>query len=130
MMRTSAPTKKPEPGPDLRYAGFTQTENVRSYRFDEVGGGRMVQRFVVTVDLALMLKHRIGVQEAPVLCMRKLAADLRTSPDVGRHELADGDLQSYASSRAAAAERRRPRHSFTNRRGAPPPRPSNYAGAT
>jgi hypothetical protein len=69
--------------------------------------------------LALMLKHRIGVQEAPALCLRKLAADLKAFPDSGRHELDDGDLLAYASARAAALERKRPRHSFTGRRGSP-----------
>jgi hypothetical protein len=125
----SGPRNKPDASPDLRYAGFNQAENIRSYRFDAVACGHPVRQFVVTVDLALMLKHHIGVQEAPALCLRKLAADLKAFPDSGRHELDDGDLHAYASSRAAALERKKPRHSFAGRRGSPPPGPSNHMQA-
>jgi hypothetical protein len=114
--------RKPGDPPDLRYAGFDQAENVRSYRFNEVARGQLVHRFVVTVDLTLMLKHRISVQEAPVLCLRKLAADLKSAADSQRHELDDRDLLAYASSRAAAIDKRRPRHAFAGRRGAQPPK--------
>lgn len=130
MTVATSPAKKPAAAHDLRYAGFTQAENVRSYRFDSVTRGHPSQRFVVTVDLALMLKHRIGVQEAPVLCMHKLAADLLAIPVAGRHELADDDLRAYASSRAAAGVRRRPKHAFAGRRGTPPPGPANQMRVT
>jgi hypothetical protein len=116
----SEPGRKPEVSTDLRYAGFSQADNIRSYRFDAVVHGRPVQQFAVTVDLALMLKHHVAVQEAPALCLRKLAADLKACPDSGRHELADVDLLAYASSRAAALERKRAKHWFAGRRGAPP----------
>lgn len=121
--------KKLDASPDLRYAGFNQADNLRSYCFDAVACGHPVRHFIVTVDLALMLKHRIGVQEAPMLCLRKLAADLRALPASGRHELDDGDLSTFATSRAAAVERKRPRHSFAGRRGSPPPCPSGYTRA-
>jgi hypothetical protein len=124
------PVKKPDSGADLRYAGFTQAQNVRSYHFGTFAIGRPVEQFVVTVDLTLMLKHRISVQEAPGLCLRKLAADLKDVPDRERHELADDDLRAVASSRAAAAEKKRPKHSFAGRRGSPPPGPSYHARAT
>ncbi|MGC9971649.1 MAG: hypothetical protein ABSE56_13790 [Bryobacteraceae bacterium] len=122
----SWPGKKPDASPDLRYAGFNQAENIRSFRFDAVACGHPIRRFVVTVDLALMLKHHIGVQEAPALCLRKLAADLKAFPDSGRHELGNDDLLAYASSRAAAIERKKAKHSFAGRRGSAPPGPSNH----
>lgn len=112
------PANEPDAPLDLRYAGFTQAENVRSYRFESVARGGSAQHFVVAVDLALMLKHHIGVQEAPTLCLRKLAADLKTLPDAGQHELGDEDLCAYASARAAAAEMSK--HHFAKRRGSPP----------
>lgn len=126
------PLGAPRPGkvldgpPDLRYAGFNQAESIRSYRFDAVAAGRAVQNFVVTVDLTLLLKHRVGVQEVPALCLRKLAADLKALKDAGRHKLDDGDLLAYASSRAAAIGRKRLQHSFAGRRGARPPGPSSH----
>jgi hypothetical protein len=135
----SGPGKKPGALPDLRYAGFNQVESIRSYRFDAVASGHPVGRFVVTLDLALMLKHHIGVQEAPALSLRKLEADLMAFPDSGRHELDDGDLLAFASSRAGAIERRKAKHSFAGRRGSPPaglgrqpqqpPPGKRYAGA-
>lgn len=129
-LRPSGPVKKPDGSIDLRYMGFQQAGNIRSYRFDALAGGHTVQHFVVKVDLALMLKHRIGVQEAPVLCLRKLAADLRGVPGPVAHELDNDDLDSYASSRAAAVERKKPRHSFAGRRGPPPPGPTNRMRAS
>ncbi len=119
------PGKTLDASPDLRYTGFHQAEGVRSYCFDAVAPGHPAQQFIVTVDFTLLLKHRVGVQEVPALCLRKLAADLRAIPDSGRHELGDDDLLAHASSRAAAVQRKRPKHSFAGRRGSPPPGPSS-----
>lgn len=114
-------SRKPDALPDLRYMGFSQQANVRSYRFDVLAANRLVQQHVVTVDLALMMKHRICVQEAPALCLRKLAADLKDPRNSEPHELGDDELFAFASSRAAALERRKPRQPFIPRRGSPPP---------
>ena len=110
-------------GPDLRYRGFDQAQNVRSYKFDAVRSGDAIQHFVVTVDLALLLKHHIGVQEGPVLCLQKLAADLEGSPDSQWHELGNEDLLAYALSRTAVLQRKRPKAAIRGRRGSPPPGP-------
>lgn len=118
--------KAPGAPPDLRYMGFQEAEGVRSYRFDAVAAGDRAQRLTIRVEMALLLKHHVGVQEAPVLCLRKLAADLRDIPDAACHELNEGDLAAYASSRALATERKRPRHPFGGRRGPPPPGPSGH----
>ncbi|MEK7408440.1 MAG: hypothetical protein AAB225_25485 [Acidobacteriota bacterium] len=123
------PGKTLDGPPDLRYAGFHQAESIRSYCFDAVASGHPVQHFIVTVDFTLLLKHRVGVQEVPALCLRKLAADLKAPQDTGCHELDDDDLLAYASSRAAAIGRKRPKHSFAGRRGAPPPGPSSHMRA-
>jgi hypothetical protein len=117
---STAPSKLDSP-PDLRYTGFDQTQNVRTYQFEAIASGYSVRRFTITVDLLLLLKHRIGVQDAPALCLRKLAADLRNSPESPRHELDNEDLLAFALSRAAAVHRKRP--AFGHRRGAPPPGP-------
>ncbi len=104
--------------PDLRYAGFDQANNIRSYRFDAVCAGKSI-RHCITVDLALLLQHHIGVQEAPALCLRKLATDLKDAPNSYRHQLADSDLQAFVTSRAAALERKKPKHFPATRRGSP-----------
>lgn len=110
--------------PDLRYAGFEQLANVRTYLFDAIAPGNPFQRFAITVDLALLVKHHVGIQDAPALCLHKLGEDLKASREPGRHELADDDLLAFVSSRAASLERKKPKHSFTGRRGPPPPGPS------
>ncbi|MGE5568226.1 MAG: hypothetical protein ACM3S5_04230 [Rhodospirillales bacterium] len=112
--------------PDLRYAGFDQENNLRVYRFDAISLGRSV-RYCVTVDMTLLLKHHIGVQEAPALCLRKLATDLKSASASGRHRLDESDLEAFASSRAAALQRRKPKQA--PRRGSPPPGPFQDSGA-
>ena len=119
---SSAPRRADAP-PQLRYRGFAQAHSIRSYCFDCVATGSAVRRFIVTVDLLLLAKYHIGIQEAPVLCMRKLAADLEGSPHSQTHELDNDDLLAHASARDAQASRRKPRPPMAGRRGAPPPKP-------
>ena len=90
---------------ELRYLGFDQLQNARGYRFDVIEKGDTPRHFVVTVDLALFRAHRVGIQEGPSLCARKLAADLEKCSD-GIHELTTEDLQAYADARAAAEARK------------------------
>ena len=85
--------------------GFDQKQNRRAYRFDRVTKGEATIRFVVTADMALFLKHHIGIQEGPVLCARKLSTDLDTLR-AGSHELTNDDLLAYANARAAAEARK------------------------
>ena len=92
--------------PDLRYTGFHQTENVRTYSFAEVTSRHSAQH-CVTVDVALLLKHHIRVQEGPALCLSKLITDLKDSPESARHRLGDDDLQAVIASRAEAIKQKR-----------------------
>ncbi len=108
---------------ELRYAGFDQTQNKRSYKFDAGMPDRSTGRFVVTVEITLFLKHRINIQEGPSLCARKLTADLEANYQ-GDHELTDQDLLAYATGRAAKeALKADLRRSKPHRRTAPPPPP-------
>lgn len=120
-MRIAVPVNKAVVEPDLRYAGFRQTANVRTYRFDAVTPGRFVQHSIL-LDTTLLLKHHVGVQEIPALCLRKLAADLKASPQSVSHELGEDDLHELAASRSKV-QRRPPKHFFSGRRGCPPPGP-------
>jgi hypothetical protein len=89
----------------LRYTGFDQTTNIREYKFDGVAEDETTQHFVVNADLALFVKYRVRLQEGPVLCLKRLAADLAMLQPFP-HELTSGDLAAYASAQAAAAERK------------------------
>ncbi len=89
----------------LRYMGFEQAKAVRVYRFDRIEERVPTIRYTVTADLALFLKHHIGIQEGPTLCARKLTTDLE-SPQQCEHILTNDDLLAYVMARTAADERK------------------------
>jgi hypothetical protein len=96
---------------ELRYMGFDQALNRRVYKFDFRADDKSTTRFVVSVDMVLFLRHRVGIQEGPALCAQKLTADVVASR-AGEHELTNDDLLAYVAERSAAevrrAESRRP----------------------
>lgn len=115
---------------ELRYAGFSQTQNKRFYKFDQQTETRSTIRFIVSVDMALFLKHHIGIQEGPALCARKLTSDLEAQ-SVGDHELTNADLLAYASDRAAKeAQRLEARRPGPHRRTTPPVSPFSRYGSS
>jgi cold shock CspA family protein len=118
----TVPVKRTPIEPDLRYGGFRQVANVRTYRFDAVTSGSFVQHSIL-LDTTLLLKYHVGVQEIPALCLRKVTADIKASPQSVSHELDDGDLGELAASRVKV-QRKPPKHFFAGRRGAPPPIPA------
>lgn len=89
---------------ELRYMGFDQTQNTRTYKFDRLIKGEPMARFLVTADMALFLRHHVGIQEGPALCAQKLTSDLECS--AVSHELTNDDLRAYASARADAEARK------------------------
>ena len=107
---------------ELRYVGFNQAKDKRSYYFEQNTKGEPVTRLAVSVDLALFLEYHVGIQEGPSLCAQKLAADLEAHFP-GDHELLSEDLQVYVTGRAAKSALR----PASRRRGShrPPPRPSS-----
>lgn len=118
-------TKRPASPLDLRYVGFEQTGNVRRFHFESATSGQASRRYVVSVDLALLVEYHVGVQEAPALCLRKLLDRLAGSPETELDQLDEADLGEFVRLReAAAAERKaRIRTPAPHRRGAPPPPP-------
>lgn len=89
----------------LRYMGFSHKKNVRLYKFDGIAQGQDPEHFIVTADLVLFLKHHVGIQEGPSLCLRRLSADIEGCHRVN-HELTDDDLLAYVTARTAAQERK------------------------
>ena len=83
----------------LQYMGFEQVKNIREYLFHGIAAGEETKIFVVTTDVALFLKHHVGMQEGPALCWRKLEAELGTvepaEPPPRRQALTDRDLYGY-----------------------------------
>jgi hypothetical protein len=89
---------------ELRYMGFDQKQNTRTYRFERVAKGEPTILFVITADLALFLKHHVGIQEGPALCAHKLTA--AEAIDGGDHQLTNEDILAYATACAAEGARK------------------------
>ncbi len=101
------------------FTGFRQDRNFRRYGFQAVAADRTRTEVSVSADVASILKHKIPLQELPLLCRRFLEGnvDNLTTSDL---TFTEKDMLGYASERAAAAElaaSKRKSH-------APPPRPN------
>jgi hypothetical protein len=105
-------TERPAAGPVLAsgtpahflYTGFDQPKGVRHYKFSAVATGQATIEFIVSVDMALFLKYRVGIQEGPGLCLRKLAQAIPDASSM-QGQLTEGDVVAYVSDRAAAVAR-------------------------
>ena len=106
------PAKRQQTFP-LRYMGFDQTESIRAYRFQRAAPGEETKTFIVTTDLALFRKHRVGIQEGPALCLQTLAACLAGADSIPRpplrRTLTDQDMLAHLASRPVPAKRSRPK---------------------
>jgi len=67
----------PDGPPEVRYYGFDQKNDVRSFKFRAWRTGQENQEVIVSADLALFRKHGITVQEGPALCLRFVQAELQ-----------------------------------------------------
>jgi len=65
--------RKSAAGTYLQYLGFEQTGTIRAYRFKRISRGEETREFIVNADLALFLKHHIGIQEGPELSLHLLS---------------------------------------------------------
>ena len=90
---------------EIRYLGFDQRQNSRAYRFDVRSDGRLMKDVSVTADIAVFRNHSVGIQEGPLLCGNKLAADLERGWE-GEHELTSADVRAYADVKALADAQR------------------------
>ena len=105
---------------ELRYLGFDQKQNTRTYKFDGVANGQPTVHFVVTADLALFLANRIGIQEGPTLCAHKLTTSPEPACDTNL-ELTDEDLRAHANARSMAEARKAEARRMSPRRRLPVP---------
>jgi hypothetical protein len=90
-------------------SGFHHESNIREFVFDGVNADRTRIRFTVGVDLSLVRKYGISLQELPLLCRHLLEGK---PADVETHAFTftEQDMLSHANNRAAAlhaAEERR-----------------------
>ncbi len=57
-------------------SGFTQGLGFRTYAFEGVSADRSRSGFSVRVELSLLRRYRIPLQDLPLLCRRMLESDL------------------------------------------------------
>jgi cold shock CspA family protein len=92
----------------VRYMDFEQTGNIRAYKFERVSGGER-QTATVNVDLGLFLKHDVGLQEGPSLCLRVVTAELNVaaidSPSDVQRTLTDEDMLAHLARQPAERKR-------------------------
>jgi hypothetical protein len=87
---------------ETRYVGFKHQGSVRSYQFELSSPGQDVQTIAFRIDLGLLQKHHIVIQDGPALCRHMLlaqhleldAAGLRLREFV----LGDQDVSAYQAS--------------------------------
>jgi hypothetical protein len=92
--------------------GFSQDNNMRRYTFAGVAADRSRTVYTVDADLALVRKHRIAVQELPLLC-RCLLDEVGESAVTHTLIFTEEKMLGYADRRAAAqleAEQKRKAH--------------------
>ncbi len=98
---------------EIRYQGFEQTRNIRSYRFRAWRSGEENVDAIVSVDLALFRRHGIGIQEGPGICLRLLKAEFRESGVINvttwTRALSDREMVEHLSSQPAPKNSRRKR---------------------
>ena len=85
----------------IQYNGFTQLNNVREFNFQFVSPGQENRTILVTADLSLFSKYHLGLQEGPLLCLRKLSCECYALASVEQRlshcELSDADVCSFAA---------------------------------
>jgi hypothetical protein len=90
---------------EIRYLGFEQDQNARSYRFEVREKGQASTQLTVKADMDAFRACRVGIQEGPTLSSNKLSADLEKGW-TGEHELTGADVRAYADGKALADAQR------------------------
>ncbi|MGC9972690.1 MAG: hypothetical protein ABSE56_19075 [Bryobacteraceae bacterium] len=104
----SAPQRS-SAGAGLQYMGFEQNGSIRAYRFKRVLRGEETREYIVNADMALFVKHHVGIQEGPALSLRLLSAGPNCFAPAAwppSKSLSDGDMLAHLARRAAAGTMR------------------------
>src|ERR1041385_3922740 len=56
----------------LRYSGFDQQNNTRSYVFQHMVPGEKAKPIVVSAEIPLLIQHKVRIQDGPALCLYTL----------------------------------------------------------
>ena len=90
----------------FRYVGFDQANAIRTYRFERTFVGEPAELFAVTMDLALLAKYHVTIQEGPALGLRLLTVglDVAGTPQF-QHDLTEQDVVTHVESRPGPGSR-------------------------
>lgn len=122
VMNVSVRKSHPAPSPAdksgkavfLRYLGFEQSGGARSYRFERISAAEDKKTFLITAEMSLFLKHHIGIQEGPALCLHLLSEALGkqgpTEASSSRSWLTDTDMLAHIASRPVPPPKRGRKH--------------------
>jgi len=81
--------------------GFNQDKNIRRFAFDGISDDRRRTAFTVGVDISLIRKYEISLQELPLLCRHLLQG--QTDGEQARMLMfSEADMVDHANRRAAA----------------------------
>jgi len=96
--------------PEVRYEGFEQKNDVRSFKFRAWRTGEENQEVIVTADLGLFRKHGVTIQEGPTLCLRFLEAEFQqplVSESAGwKRALTEKEMIAYMAHRHTPSKRK------------------------
>jgi len=81
--------------------GFRQDNNIRRYAFQGIAADRKRTEFTVGVDLSLVRKYQIPLQELPLLCCHFLTGRAGAEQTQAL-TFTEEDMLGYANRRAAA----------------------------
>lgn len=105
----SSPGNQNQSAREVRYRGFEQTKNIRSYKFQTWQSGEENQEAVVTVDLELFRKHGITLQEGPALCLKLVQTEAQqpgSGETVWKRALTDHEMLTHLALRATKTKKR------------------------
>jgi hypothetical protein len=60
----------------IRYSGFDQRNDTRSYVFQYLVLGEKARPIVVSAEIALFLTHHVRIQDGPALCLYTLMSEM------------------------------------------------------
>ncbi|HYM11852.1 MAG TPA: hypothetical protein VEU62_14040 [Bryobacterales bacterium] len=84
------------------YMGFShETTGVRLYSFEGVASQGIRKDFLVTADIALLTKHRVRIQDGPMMCLQLLESSAETEPQLEFLVLTEADMLNHVRAKAA-----------------------------
>lgn len=101
--------------------GFTQDRGFRVFGFEGIGPDRTRTPFTVRIDLALVRRYSIRVQELPLLCRGLLEQRDESGPERAV-TFTEAEMRRYADHCAAEREAAQKKRKFTHK-----PSPANAA---